>query len=201
MIQSFDELFTATPIMLILRNLPFEQTLKICEQAWGLGVRAVEIPLQSDAAYETLRRVAERARARNRVVGAGTVLTPTAVDSAIEAGAEFIVSPGFDEEVWEACSARGIPHLPGVATGSDITRAVRSGAIWLKAFPARELGSGWIAAMHGPFPDVKFVATGGMSNVNADEFIKAGAAAVSLGTAAADPREIERILTSLSTAR
>ena len=85
----------------------------------------------------------------------------------------------------------GLPTLPGVATASDIQRCARLGLGWLKAFPATTLGPGWIAAMRGPFPDVRFVATGGVTVANAAGFLSAGARAVALGSALADPAQLD----------
>lgn len=81
----------------------------------------------------------------------------------------------------------GIPHLPGVATSSDIAAAVGFGYEWLKAFPAAQLGIDWINAQHGPFPGVRFVGTGGMGLDNAEEFLNGGCSAVALGSAFAGP--------------
>jgi len=142
---------------------------------------------------EALRVVAAAAGERGLVVGAGTVVTPEHVDAARRAGAAYTVSPGTDEEVIRASLSAGLPTLPGVATASDIQRCARLGLRWLKAFPAASLGPGWISAMHGPFPEMRFVATGGVSVANADQFLAAGARAVSLGSALADPDQLDAL--------
>ena len=84
-------------------------------------------------------------------------------------------------------------HLPGVATPSEIQQALRHGATWLKAFPATVLGTGWFAAMRGPFPEVNLVATGGVSAHNAADYLAAGARAVAVGSALADETQWEAL--------
>jgi 2-keto-3-deoxy-6-phosphogluconate aldolase len=103
------------------------------------------------------------------------------------------VSPGTDEEVIRASLDAGLPTLPGVGTASEVQRCTKLGLSWLKAFPAAALGPGWIKAMLGPFPDVKFVATGGVSVGDAGDFLAAGARVVSLGSALADPDQVEKL--------
>jgi len=189
----FEERFGATQVMVIMRGLASDASLALAERAWTAGVRMVEIPIQGPAAVEALRVVAAAAGERGLVVGAGTVVTPEHVDAARRAGAAYTVSPGTDEEVIRASLSAGLPTLPGVATASDIQRCARLGLRWLKAFPAASLGPGWISAMHGPFPEMRFVATGGVSVANADQFLAAGARAVSLGSALADPDQLDAL--------
>jgi 2-keto-3-deoxy-6-phosphogluconate aldolase len=87
----------------------------------------------------------------------------------------------------------GLPLIPGVASATDIQTARRSGHRWMKAFPASVLGPDWIRAQRGPFPDVSFVATGGIDADNAAEFLDAGARVVALGASLARPDVIDRI--------
>ena len=106
------------------------------------------------------------------------------------AGAAFTVAPGFDAQVMAASEAAGLPHLPGVATPSDVQGVLKAGGHWVKAFPATALGTEWFRAMRGPFPDVRIVATGGMDAHNAREYLDAGARMVAVGSALADPDQI-----------
>jgi len=186
----FERQFADTRVMVIMRGLDADASLALAERVWAAGVRMVEIPIQTPAAVEALRVVAAAARGRGLVVGAGTVVSVDHVDAARDAGAAYTVSPGADEEVVRASLDAGLPTLPGVATATDIQRCARLGVRWLKAFPASTLGPGWITAMHGPFPGARFVATGGVDVGNAGEFLAAGARAVSLGSALADPGQL-----------
>jgi Entner-Doudoroff aldolase len=189
----FDGTLGTCPIMAILRGYSTQDTLALAHRAWDLGITMVEIPIQTDAALETLAAVAAAARDRGTAVGAGTVLSPEHVISARDAGAAFTVSPGFDPDVVDASHAAGLPSLPGVATATDVQSALRRGLRWLKAFPAAALGEGWLSAMRGPFPQVNFVATGGMTAGNAERFLHAGASAVAVGSALEDPTQLDRL--------
>lgn len=184
------------PVMAILRGHGVEQTLELCARAWDAGVQLVEVPVQRPDDWSALERAVVAGRARDRHVGAGTVVAPDIVDRAAALGAAFTVAPGFDAEVAAASHAAGLAHLPGVATATEVHAAVRSGLTWLKAFPASVLGAGWFAALRGPFPDVRFVATGGVDVANARELLTAGAAAVSLGSAfaTADPQALRELV-------
>ncbi|MFJ4838836.1 bifunctional 4-hydroxy-2-oxoglutarate aldolase/2-dehydro-3-deoxy-phosphogluconate aldolase [Streptomyces sp. NPDC088746] len=191
--QLFQEAFEALPLMAILRGFDVERTVAVSHRAWDVGIELVEVPVQNDTAVAALRAAVEAGRERGAVVGAGTVTTVERVERAARAGARFTVAPGFSREVAEASLAAGLPHLPGVATASEIQQAQALGLTWLKAFPAADLGSGWITSMLGPFPEARFVATGGMNLENTAEFLAAGAAAVSLGSALADPGQFARL--------
>lgn len=179
--------------MAILRGYNPERSVAIAERAWDVGVLAVEVPIQSAAAIESFQAVIEAGKCRGAVVGAGTVTTTEQVEVVHGSGGAFTVSPGFSQQVADASVRRGIAHLPGVATASDIQLALASGCRWLKAFPASVLGPEWIQAMRGPFPDIKFVATGGITLANATSFLAAGAKAVSLGAALTDPDALGRV--------
>ncbi|WP_431804755.1 bifunctional 4-hydroxy-2-oxoglutarate aldolase/2-dehydro-3-deoxy-phosphogluconate aldolase [Microbacterium sp. bgisy203] len=186
----FDHAFSAAPLMLILRGLGVERSVELSERAWDLGIDMVEIPLQSDTDAEALRTLAPRAAERGLCVGAGTILDPEGVRLAAECGAAFTVAPGTSREVLEASVDLGIPHLPGVATATEIHAALRHGVRWVKGFPAARLGASWFRDMRGPFPEVRFVATGGMSAHNAAEFLDAGVSVVAVGSAIEDEAQI-----------
>ncbi|MFH8572958.1 bifunctional 4-hydroxy-2-oxoglutarate aldolase/2-dehydro-3-deoxy-phosphogluconate aldolase [Streptomyces sp. NPDC017993] len=189
----FQEAFDALPLMAILRGLGPQPTVEVSRRAWDVGIRLVEVPVQSDAAVAALAAAVAAGEERGAVVGAGTVTTLARVEQAVAAGARFTVAPGFSREIAEASLAAGLPHLPGVATATEIQQAQALGLTWLKAFPASDLGAEWITSMAGPFPTARFVATGGMVLQNTLEFLDAGAAAVSLGSALADPAQFERL--------
>lgn len=189
----FDREFATSQVMVIMRGMGAEKSLALAEQAWAAGVTAVELPIQRPADIEALEAVAAAARERGLTVGAGTVVRVEHVGIAKRAGATYTVSPGTDEEVIRASLDAGLPTLPGVGTASEVQRCAKLGLSWLKAFPAAALGPGWIKAMLGPFPEVKFVATGGVSVGDAGDFLAAGARVVSLGSALADPDQVEKL--------
>ncbi|HLT66918.1 MAG TPA: bifunctional 4-hydroxy-2-oxoglutarate aldolase/2-dehydro-3-deoxy-phosphogluconate aldolase [Microbacterium sp.] len=189
----FDEAFEAAPIMAILRGMGAERSLELATVAWDLGIDAVEVTLQSDADDEALSAVVSAGRERGKLVGAGTIVDFDTARRAADLGAAFTVSPGFDLDVVRESERLGMPSLPGVATPSEVQAAQRAGLTWLKAFPASTLGTGWFTAMKGPFPGVRFVATGGMNARNASEYLDAGVRVVAVGSALADASELARL--------
>ena len=195
--EQFSELFHSAPLMAILRGMGAERSLSVATTAWDLGIDVVELPIQTPADLEALRIVAAAGRERGKIVGAGTVVSVEHVRQAADAGARFTVSPGFDPEIVRASSDAGMPAMPGVATASEVQLALKEGLTWLKAFPASVLGTGWLRAMHGPFPEAKFVTTGGMSAGNAEEYLRAGARVVAVGSALEDPEQLPRLATLL----
>ncbi|MBE6605980.1 MAG: bifunctional 4-hydroxy-2-oxoglutarate aldolase/2-dehydro-3-deoxy-phosphogluconate aldolase [Ruminococcaceae bacterium] len=134
------------------------------------GVNAIEVTLRSSDSLESIKSI--KSAFPDMTVGAGTVLNVQAVDSAIKNGADFIVSPGYDDEVVNYCISRGIKIVPGCTTPSEIQKAVKLGLGVLKFFPA-ELNGGIdaINLLSGPFPDVKFIPTGGINFNNLGTYL------------------------------
>jgi 2-dehydro-3-deoxyphosphogluconate aldolase/(4S)-4-hydroxy-2-oxoglutarate aldolase len=179
----FDDAFAGSRVMAILRGFGVSETVKLCERAWDAGMTLVEVPLQGDTSEDALRAAVRAGAAAGHPVGAGTITTTALVDRARLAGAAFTVAPGFDADVATYSIDSGLPHLPGVATGTEVQSAFHLGLRWQKAFPAGLLGAEWFSAMSGSFPLVRFVATGEISAANAPHLLDAGAAAVSFGSA------------------
>ena len=178
----FDGLSTAT-VLAILHGTDPAGTVRLCRQAWALGITMVEVPIRAEGDLDSLAAAIAAGRAENHTVGAGTVTSPELVRQVADLGAAFTVAPGLDERVAEASMSLGLDHLPGVATATEIQRALALGLRWQKAFPATVLGPEWFAAMRAPFPMARFVATGGITTANAHSYLDAGAAAISLGSA------------------
>jgi len=189
----FDEIFSGAPLMAILRGMGVERSARLATIAWGLGIDSVEVPLQTAEDDRALREVVRLGAEQGKAVGAGTILSVAQVEAAVAAGAAYLVSPGLDADVVRAAADRGIPILPGVATPSEVQRAVALGLTWLKAFPAQWLGAGWFAHIRGPFPQVRFVATGGMDAGNAGDFLAAGVKVVAVGSALEDEAQLPRL--------
>jgi len=183
--------------MAVLRGMPPAETVELCEKAWAAGIGLVEVTLQSPDALASLDAAVAAGRERGRMVGAGTVTSAELVRQAAAAGAVFTVAPGLDREVARASLAAGLPHLPGVATATEVHEAISLGLHWLKAFPAAQLTPGWVKSMLAPFPNARFVATGGVDGHNAADFLRAGARAVGVGSALAGPAQVE-LLAGLS---
>jgi 2-dehydro-3-deoxyphosphogluconate aldolase / (4S)-4-hydroxy-2-oxoglutarate aldolase len=187
----FDQRFASAPVMAILRGLTPHEAVTLATRAWDLGLTTVEVTIERPAAVAALHAVVAAGRERGREVGAGSVVDPEQVRTAEGAGATFTVAPGLDLRTARASVEAGLPHLPGVATPSEIQAARAAGFGWVKAFPAVVLGSTWIRAVLGPFPGLRIVATGGIDAHNAGEFLAAGAHAVAVGSALADPDQVD----------
>jgi len=191
--MTFDEIFTGQRVMAILRGLPADETVAVAGKLWDAGVTVLEVPIGSPDAVPALKAAVDAAKERDLRVGAGTVITADQVRAAAEVGAQYTVAPGFDPLVLATSLAAGMPHLPGVGTATEVQKAWLAGCRWLKAFPAAALGPAWISGLKGPFPDVNFVATGGLKVADAPTYLAAGARVVALGAALADPRQRDEI--------
>lgn len=135
----------------------------------GGGLTSVEITLRTPAGLEAIERLADR---HDLVVGAGTVVNRAGAESAVAAGAAFLVGPGFDEGVWEVGKDRGVPVVPGVATATELMRVVAAGARLVKFFPAVAAGGlPAVRALAAVFPDVSFMVTGGITAQDAGSWL------------------------------
>jgi 2-dehydro-3-deoxyphosphogluconate aldolase / (4S)-4-hydroxy-2-oxoglutarate aldolase len=134
------------------------------------GIRMLEVTLRTPVALECIERIAKEVP--EAVVGAGTVRSAADAQAAARAGAKFAVSPGYTATVGKACRDLGLALLPGVATGSEIMMAAEDGYTQLKFFPAMQAGGpAMLKAWSGPFFDIQFCPTGGVSTANAKEFL------------------------------
>jgi 2-dehydro-3-deoxyphosphogluconate aldolase/(4S)-4-hydroxy-2-oxoglutarate aldolase len=134
------------------------------------GIRMLEVTLRTPQALACLEAIAREVP--EAVAGAGTVRSAADVQASLNAGARFAVSPGYTHTVGQACRDAGLPLLPGVATGSEIMAAQDDGYNELKFFPAMQAGGpAMLKAWGGPFIDVRFCPTGGVTQANAAEFL------------------------------
>ena len=150
------------------------------------GVLGIEITFTTPEAPRVIRDL-DAEYGDGILLGAGTVITREQVDLAAEAGSTFLVSPGCDPELLPAMLETGLLVLPGVLTPSEVMLAHRLGAPAVKLFPGSSGGPSYLKALLGPFPDISFVPTGGVSVDNAQDWFAAGARAVGAGSALAPP--------------
>lgn len=137
----------------------------------GAGLPCIEITFRSDAAEAAIRAVLDEVP--EVLVGAGTVLSLTQLERALAAGAMFIVSPGLQVEVVQACLDRGVPVLPGILTPTELIRAMDLGLTVVKLFPAASAGGpAYLRALGGPFPTVRFVPTGGIDEDELESYLR-----------------------------
>jgi len=145
------------------------------------GIPIVEITMTVPGALDVIRDLAHTA-AGDVLVGAGTVVDADSAQRCIDAGAQFLISPGFDAGMVAAARAANVAVLPGALTPSEIMGAVKAGGDLIKIFPCAQMGgASYIKALRGPFPTVPLVPTGGVNLNTAADFLRAGASALAVG--------------------
>ena len=150
------------------------------------GVTAIEITMTVSNAVALVEELAAWAPP-NVLIGAGTVLDADSARQVMTAGARFVVSPVFKQELLDVCHASDIPAIPGCFSPTEILTAWEAGADIVKVFPATALGPAFFKDVRGPLPQVRLMPTGGVTRDNAGEWIAAGAVAIGVGTALVDP--------------
>jgi 2-dehydro-3-deoxyphosphogluconate aldolase/(4S)-4-hydroxy-2-oxoglutarate aldolase len=135
------------------------------------GIPYAEVTFRTPAAAHAISRM--RSEAPRMTVGAGTVLTVEQADQAVTSGAQYLVSPAFDAAVVDWCEEHSVPIIPGVATPTEVNRAWQRGLGTLKLFPAEQLGGvALLQALRGPFPEIQFVPTGGITPRNLGDYAR-----------------------------
>ncbi len=156
------------------------------------GVSVLEITLTVPGAIDVIRRVVASG-GDDMLVGAGTVLTAEDARAAVDAGAQFIVAPGFDAGTVAWCQAHDVPVLPGALTPTEVIQAWRAGADFVKVFPCGAVGgASYLKALKAPLPQIDLVPTGGVTLAAAGDFIRAGASALGVGADLCDVAAIRR---------
>ena len=122
--------------------------------------------------------------------GVGTVMTADQARDAIDAGARFLVTPGLRPEVAEVATAGSIPVFLGALTPTEVAQAVDLGSAAVKIFPAGSMGPKYLSDLHGPYPDVELLPSGGINDGNARAYLDAGALAVCAGTGVVSPAHV-----------
>ena len=146
------------------------------------GIPIVEITMTVPNAIEVIRQVVSE-YGKNVLTGAGTVTTPEQARACIDAGAEFLVSPGFSGEVLKVAGSKNVLAIHGVFTPTEIIAAQELGSNLMKIFPCGSAGGArHIKALKGPFPKLRMIPTGGVTLANAGEYIAAGAFALGIGS-------------------
>jgi 2-dehydro-3-deoxyphosphogluconate aldolase/(4S)-4-hydroxy-2-oxoglutarate aldolase len=142
------------------------------------GIRAIEITLTTPGALDIVEKLSEN---KDLIVGVGTVISKENVKSAEKAGAKFIVSPNTDSDVIEKTKSLDMVSMPGVATATEVGRALKAGADILKLFPASTYGPAHLKALRDPYPGQLWCPTGGISLGSVDDWFAAGANLIGLG--------------------
>ncbi|MGB7623887.1 MAG: bifunctional 4-hydroxy-2-oxoglutarate aldolase/2-dehydro-3-deoxy-phosphogluconate aldolase [Terriglobia bacterium] len=179
--QEVRELIVEVGIVPVVRGASAEQAMMAVEAVYLGGIPLVEITMTVPGAIEVIREVA-RTMGSSVVVGAGTVLDVATARQCVEAGAEFVVSPGVDVATIEFGLREEKVVMAGALSPTEIITAWKAGSDFVKVFPCGEVGGArYIKAVRGPLPQVRMVPTGGVDLSTAAEFILAGAAALGVG--------------------
>jgi 2-dehydro-3-deoxyphosphogluconate aldolase/(4S)-4-hydroxy-2-oxoglutarate aldolase len=164
------ERIAASGIVPVVRIERAEDAPALARALSDAGLPCIEITFRSEVAAAAIRAI--RVEVPGILVGAGTVVSTAQLDTAMAAGAMFVVSPGLQVEVVQACQDRGIPVLPGVFTPTEVIGAMDLGLSAVKLFPASSAGGpAYLRALAGPFPTMRFVPTGGIEAADLEEYL------------------------------
>ena len=167
--MTIDEIMRSAPVIPVLVLDGDEDWRKLAETFVDAGLPVLEVTLRTAAALGAIRQMCEVPGA---IVGAGTVLNERQLGAAVDAGAQFLVSPGLTEPLSKAVGQIGVAYLPGVATAGDIMRGLDLGLDRFKFFPAETAGGiAALRALSGPFGDIRFCPTGGIRVDNAADWL------------------------------
>ena len=170
--MTFDTLSLAShgPVIPVIVLQRVEDALPLAEALLAGGVKVLEVTLRTPAGLPGIEAIARALP--EAIVGAGTVRSADDAAAAARAGSRFAVSPGYTDAVSQACRAAGLGLLPGVATASEVMAAQAGGHNFLKFFPAQQAGGvAMLKALAGPFPDVAFCPTGGLTTETAPQYL------------------------------
>ena len=158
------------PVIPVIVLQRVQDAVPLAEALLAGGVKVLEVTMRTPVALQCIEAIAKAVP--EAVVGAGTIRSAADAQAALDAGSRFAVSPGYTAEVGAACRRIGLPLLPGVATASEVMAAQADGLSFLKFFPAMQAGGiPMLKALGGPFPDVVFCPTGGISLETAPQFL------------------------------
>lgn len=164
------DLVSYGPVIPVIVLQRVQDAVPLAEALVAGGVRVLEVTMRTPVALQCIEAIAKAVP--QAIVGAGTIRSAADARLAKDAGSLFGVSPGYTPEVGRACREAGLPLLPGVATSSEVMMAQADGLEFLKFFPASQAGGiPMLKALAGPFPDVVFCPTGGISVKTAPEFL------------------------------
>ena len=174
----------------VIRMSDSEKLKKVSEAIHKGGVSALEITMTTPNALAVIENLS-RSMGDEILVGVGSVLDSQTAISAINAGAQFVVSPIYKQEIVETVKKLGIPVMPGAFTPTEIQTAYVNGADIVKVFPADIVGMSFFKSVLAPMPHLKLMPTGGVTLTNAGDWLKAGAIAVGVGTALLEKKAID----------
>ncbi|EKU93899.1 2-dehydro-3-deoxy-6-phosphogalactonate aldolase [Alloiococcus otitis] len=170
-------------IFAVVRGKDQDHAVSISQAAFQAGIKNIEVTFTTPEADRAIASLVQANQDTDMLVGAGTVLDAQTASLAIQKGAQFVVSPHFDPAIAEVCNLYTTPYLPGCASVNEIVTALRAGVDVVKLFPGGLLGPKFIQDVHGPLPNVEMMPSGGVDLDNIEDWYKAGAWAVGVGSA------------------
>lgn len=171
----------------VVRAERIPDAVELCQALAAGGLGLVELTFTTP---DVLGHVG-KAAAAGLPIGVGTVLTAEQARGAVDAGARFLVTPGLRPAVAEVATAAGVPVFLGAFTPTEVAAALDLGAAAVKIFPAGRLGPKYLSDLHGPYPGIDLLPSGGVSAENAADYLTAGALAVCAGTSVVPPAAVE----------
>ena len=188
--QKIVEQLESLGLVPVVRASSADEAMQVIEAIKAGGVNVLEITMTVPGAVRVIEKVADK-YGSDVLVGAGTVLDPETARACLLAGAQFIVSPALNLDTIAMCHRYSAPVMPGVLTPTEVITAWSAGADFVKVFPCGAVGgASYIKNLKGPFPQIKMIPTGGVSLKTAQDFIKAGASALGVGTDLVDVKAI-----------
>lgn len=165
-----NHLLQVSPVIPVVTIEAPADAVPVAQALLGGGVRIIELTLRTDRALESLARISQEVP--EILTGAGTVLTPAQADAAVEAGAQFLVSPGTTTALLQHLLTLPAPVLPGVATVSEALSVLELGITNMKFFPAAQAGGpAYLKAISAPVPQIRFCPTGGITTSTAPDYL------------------------------
>ena len=173
-----DEL-KASGIVAVVRGKSHEEARGYIEDCLKVGIKSLELTYTIQNVFELIKEYSSHAEA---LIGVGSVLNGKMASDAIEAGAKYVVSPGYSEEVNKVCKEMNVLYLPGCMTVSEIMKAMDAGNKMIKLFPGDVFGAKYVKAIKAPIPNVEIMPTGGVSVDNIEEWFANGVSCVGVGS-------------------
>ena len=171
----------ASGVVAVVRAETKEEATQIALACIEGGLKAIELTFTVPNAHEVIKHLSVHISADKLILGAGTVLDKDTAKLAIESGAKYIVSPGFDLETALYCKDIDVPYMPGCLTITEMLTALKAGVEVVKLFPGSAFGPSYVKAVKGPLPNINIMPTGGVSLSNIAEWVKNGVVAVGVG--------------------
>lgn len=177
-------------VLSVVRAETIPDAADLCHALAEGGIRTVELTFTTPGVLNHLRSCAESVSEAGIMLGVGTVMTADQARAAIDAGARFLVTPGLRPEVAAVATAKSVPVFLGALTPTEVAQAVDLGSAAVKIFPAGSVGPKYLSDLHGPYPDVELLPSGGINEGNARSYLDAGALAVCAGTGVVPPAHV-----------